>query len=236
MRVGIIQSCYIPWRGFFDFIDNVDLFVLYDDIKYSHGSWRNRNQVKSVAGLRWLTVPVMAGSTYIPIDQVLIGKADKPWKELHRRLLKESLGTSPYFKDAMTLWEDGISGEETYLSRLNERLIRNICTYLKISTPIVKSRDYSAQGEKASRLVNLLKKVGATTYLSGPVAKDYLDEGMFSDNGMSLEFKSYDYPPYPQHFGEFIGTVTVLDLIANCGPKSKDYIISLTPNTVSISC
>jgi hypothetical protein len=234
MRVGIIQSCYIPWRGFFDFIDDVDLFILYDDIKYSHGSWRNRNQVKSAAGLRWLTVPVTAGATDMPIDQVLIGKTVKPWDQLHCRLLKESLGTALYFKDIMALWEEGIAGADTYLSKLNEKLIRNICGYLKISTPIVRSRDYAAQGEKTARLVNLLKKLGATTYLSGPVAKDYLEERMFRDNGISLEYKSYDYPPYPQQFGEFIGTVTVLDLIANCGPDSRHYLKSLTPNQVVI--
>lgn len=230
MRVGIIQSCYIPWRGFFDFIDDVDLFILYDDIQYSHGSWRNRNQVKNAAGLRWLTVPVIAGSTSMSIDQVLIGKMDKPWIELHRRLLKESLGTASYFNDAMALWEDCFVDEETYLSRLNEKLIRNISIYLQISTPIVMSRDYAVKGEKTSRLVNLLNMVGASTYLSGPVAKNYLDETLLRENGISLEYKSYDYPSYPQQFGEFIGTVSVLDLIANCGQASRKYLKSVTPN------
>jgi hypothetical protein len=235
MRVGIIQSCYIPWRGFFDFIDDVDLFVLYDDIKYSHGSWRNRNRVKSAAGLRWLTVPVTAGATEMPVDQVPIGKTDKPWVQLHSRLLKESLGSAPYFNDAVTLWEDGISDEKTYLSRLNEKLILNICSYLQISTPIIRSRDYAVQGEKTTRLIDLLKKLGATTYLSGPVAKDYLDESMFRDSGIILEYKTYDYPPYPQPFGNFTGTVTVLDLIANCGKDARKYLKSMSNNISAIT-
>jgi hypothetical protein len=230
MRVGIIQSCYIPWRGFFDFIDDVDLFILYDDVKYSHGSWRNRNQVKSAAGLKWLTIPVSAGATETTIDKVLIAKTDKPWKQLHRRLLNDSLGTAPYFKDAIAIWENGIANEDTYLSKLNENLIKNICAHLNISTPIVRSRDYSAQGEKTSRLINLLKSVGATTYLSGPAAKNYLDERMFCENGICLEYKSYDYSSYTQQFDDFIGTVTILDLIANCGKDAKSYLKSISNN------
>ncbi|MFZ4855513.1 MAG: WbqC family protein [Desulfuromonadaceae bacterium] len=232
MRTGIIQSCYIPWRGFFDFIDNVELFILYDDVKYSHGSWRNRNQFRNASGLRWLTVPVMAGATDLPIDQVLIGKTVKPWDKLHHRLLKESLGTTPYFKDAMTLWEDGISANDMYLSNLNERLIRGICDYLHISTTIVRSRDYDCQGEKTARLINLLKKVGATAYLSGPAAKAYLDEDAFRQAGIGLYYKTYDYEPYPQQWGDFEGAVTVLDLIANCGPDARKHLKSKTPDEV----
>lgn len=232
MRVGIIQSCYIPWRGFFDFIDNVELFILYDDVKYSHGSWRNRNQVKNDSGLRWLTVPVMAGATDLPIDQVFIGKAVKPWDQLHHRLLKESLGITPYFKEAMTLWEHSINANDKYLSNLNERLIRNICSYLHISTTIVRSRDFACQGEKTVRLIDLLKKVGATSYLSGPAAKDYLDEDAFRQAGIGLSYKTYDYDPYPQQWGDFEGAVTVLDLIANCGPDSINHLKSKTPDEV----
>lgn len=235
MRVGIIQSCYIPWRGFFDFIDDVDIFVLYDDVKYSHGSWRNRNQVKYKSGLRWLTMPVMSGATDLPIDQVLIGKMDKPWDQLHRRLLTESLAAAPYFKEALALWEDAVSANDVYLSKLNERLIRGVCGYLQITTPIVQARDYAVQGEKTDRLINLLTTVGSTSYLSGPAAKAYLDEDAFREAGIGLAYKSYSYDPYPQQWGEFEGAVTVLDLIANCGPESKKHLKSKTPDEVVIA-
>ncbi len=186
------------------------------------------------AGLKWLTVPVATGASEMPIDQVIIGKTDKPWEQLHRRLLTEALGKAPYFADAISLWEEGISDQGVYLSRLNEKLLRNICVYLQITTPIVRSRDYGVPGEKTARLVNLLQKVGGTTYVSGPVAKDYLQLELFRDNGISLEYKAYDYPPYPQQFGEFVGTVTVLDLIANCGAESRRYLKSLSPNEVAV--
>jgi hypothetical protein len=234
MKVGIIQSCYMPWRGYFDFIDDVDLFILFDDIPYSPRSWRNRNQVKTSTGLKWLSVPVKKGARGELIDHVLIGTSEKPWQSLHRRLLTESLENAPHFKEALALWEDAIGGGEAYLSRLNETLIRNICRYLDITTPIVRARDYSAEGHKTARLIELLQKAGATSYLSGPAALDYLEEDAFRQADIALSYKTYDYEPYPQLWGGFEGAVTVLDLIANCGGESRKYLKSATREDVRV--
>ncbi len=234
MRVGIIQSSYIPWRGYFDFIDSVDLFIVFDDVAYgSKGNWRNRNKVKTPKGLKWLTVPVKS-KREMPIDQVLICNSEKSWQDRHRGLLRYSLEPAPYFKDAMEIWEEGVSAGDSTITQLNLRLIKLICVYLDIKTPIVMSRDYRVEGSKTERLINLLKKVGATVYLSGPTAKAYLDENLFEIHGIGLEYKTYDYKPYPQLWGEFVDTVTVLDMIANCGPTAKDYLKSQTPNEVAV--
>lgn len=235
MRVGIIQSCYIPWRGYFDFIDSVDLFMIFDDIQYPQGrSWRNRNQIKTRHGLKWLTVPVSHGAARLTIDQVEISQGVKTWQDSHRGLLRDALAHAPHFAEAMALWEHGVEGQEARLSRLNVRLIRAICTYLDISTPIVLSSDYAATGEKTARLIALLNQVGAKTYVSGPAAKDYLDPALFRENGIRLEYKSYRYESYPQLWGEFVGNVSVLDLIANVGPNSRRYLKSLEPNEVAV--
>ena len=230
-RVGIIQSSYIPWRGYFDFIDSVDLFVIYDDIQYSTGSWRNRNQVKTKSGLKWITVPVKA-KLGLSIDQVLIGRSNKSWQDTHRLLLKESFSRAPFFSDAMAIWEEGISHGDLAISQLNIRMIKLLCTYLQIATPLVLSRDYALIGAKTERLINLLKQVGASVYLSGPSAKGYLDENLFRENGIRLEYKTYDYKPYPQLWGDFVGTVSVLDLIANTGPEARHYLRSASPDKV----
>jgi hypothetical protein len=237
MRVGIIQSCYVPWRGYFDFINSVDLFVVFDDVQYPVGrSWRNRNQIKTRAGTAWITVPVASRSERMPIDQVTIAVTDKPWAVTHRNVLKENLGAAPFFAHAIALWEEGIATGEQYISRLNVRLLRAICQYLGVTTPIVLARDYNATGAKTERLINLLKSVGAGTYLSGPSAKGYLDEEQFRRHRIGLEYKSYDYPPYPQLWGPFAGAVSVLDLIANCGPESRAFIKSSTPDQVAVPC
>jgi hypothetical protein len=237
LKVGIIQSNYIPWRGYFDFIDSVDLFIIYDDVQYPVGrSWRNRNQIKTEYGLKWLTVPIRSEFRLKKmIDQVEIGQSNKPWQETHHHLLNDALKRTLFFKEVVALWEEGISHNDTTISQLNIRLIKLLCHYLQIDTPLILSRDYAVTGAKTERLINLLKKVGATVYLSGPSAKGYLDENLFRENNISLEYKTYEYKPYPQLWGDFVGNVTVLDLIANTGPEARQFIRSLTPNQVVIS-
>jgi hypothetical protein len=233
-RVGVIQSCYLPWRGFFDFIADVDLFILYDDIQYSTGSWRNRNRLKTPVGVRWLTVPVPANAGKMPIDRVPIGHPRTPWKEEHRLVLKRSLAGARFQDEALSIWEESIAFDDTHLSQLNERLIRRVCSFLGIETPIVQARPYLALGTKTDRLIDLLKKVGASTYLSGPRASAYINPAAFAQEGIGLEYKVYDYKPYPQLWGDFEGSVSVLDLIANCGPDARQHLRSLKSSQVVI--
>lgn len=234
MRVAAIQSCYLPWRGYFDFIAGVDLFVVYDDIPYSKGSWRNRNQVKTPQGLKWLTVPVEAPHLDTPIDAVRIAEVPgRDWREAHRGLLRASLGSCPHVGDALALWEAGVAGA-THLSALNVALLKGICAYLGIGTPFLDARELGLSGRKTDRLLDLLGKVGGRTYVSGPAARDYLDEAAFRRAGLGLEYKTYRYPPYPQPWGPFEGAVTVLDLIANLGLEAKRHLLSETPNEVAV--
>ena len=232
MRVGVIQSNYVPWRGYFDFIDSVDLFVVYDDVAYSAGSWRNRNKLKTADGLKWLTVPVKKKFGQA-IDETLIDY-NHPWLEQHRGLLKASLGRCPFYDDARGLWEEGVAAQPASISELNVRLLRLICAHLDIRTPIELSRQYAVPGARNEKLIGLLQAVGATTYVSGAAAKDYLDESLYRARGIRLEYKSYDYAPYPQAWGEFEGAVSVLDLIANTGHDARRYVRSLAPNEVAV--
>jgi hypothetical protein len=233
MRVGVIQSCYVPWRGYFDFIASCDLFVVYDDVQYSSGGFRNRNRVKHPAGLKWLTVPVRAHSG-MRIDEVPIGNPRKPWRDEHRRLLSESLAPAPFAPEALSLWEEGAAAECGLLSELNVRLLRLVAGHLGIRTPIALSSEMTLRGSGTERLLGLLAQVGASAYLSGPSARDYLDKARFAQEGIRLEYKSYDYPPYPQPWGAFEGRVTILDLIANCGRNAAQYLRSLTPAEVAV--
>lgn len=234
MRIAVIQSCYLPWRGYFDFINSVDLFVIYDDVQYSTGSWRNRNRLKTRNGLQWITVPVRARLGQ-RIDEVQIGEVSGGrWQDRHRRQLYDALHTAPHYADAVDIWEACVALPHSRLTELNLELIVAICRYLAIDVPIVRSSDYAPRGSSTERLVNLLVGLGATSYLSGPTAKSYLEPWRFRAAGIRLEYKSYDYPPYPQLWGPFEGAVTVLDLIANCGRRAKDYLTSSTPNEVAV--
>ena len=233
MKVAAIQSSFIPWRGYFDFIASVDAFVFLDDVQYSKNGWRNRNRIKTPKGSRWITVPVRHRSLAQLISDTEIDDR-KDWRESHMRSWRENYGTAPYYRDVLELLED--MGRETVntISELNIALTSKIAVYLQIRTRTVHSSDLRLSGTKTDRLIDLLKKLNATTYLSGPSADAYLDKETFRRNGVRLEYKSYDYDPYPQLWGPFDCAVTVLDLIANCGSDAKNHIRSRTPDQVVV--
>ena len=203
--------------------------MFLDDTQYSKNSWRNRNQIKTPSGLQWVTVPVRQERLNQLISETGIDNS-APWLRKHLGAWQVNYARAPYFDVVMEILS-GLNGDkEETISQLNIRLIRRICEYLQISTPMMLSSELASEGDKTERLIDLLKKLNATTYLSGPSADAYLDKEAFRRNGIGLEYKSYDYEPYPQLWGAFEGAVTVLDLIANCGPLSRGFIRSNSPD------
>jgi len=226
MRVGIIQSNYLPWRGYFDFIDDVDLFVVHDDLQFTKGDWRNRNKIKTENGLRWITVPVHYSRTAQLICETRIDYS-RNWQREHRNAIEASLGKAAYIDDVFGLLQPAWNAQHETISDLNIALMSAICQYLQISTPLRMSAEFELQGARTERLIELLTAVGATTYLSGPTARDYLDERLFAEAGIRLEYKEYVYPSYRQLGEPFEGAVSIVDTIANCGPAARVVLKSL---------
>jgi hypothetical protein len=233
LKVAAIQSSFIPWRGYFDFIASVDRFVFLDDVQFTTRDWRNRNRIKTPKGVEWLSVPVVHKERSQLVIDTLIDHSTS-WHKKHMGTWSANYRATPYFDAVMEILSGMDSSEGVTISQLNIKLIRSICDYLDISTPMMLSTELNLQGTKTERLIDLLKKLNATTYLSGPSADAYLDKELFLRNGIGLEYKTYDYGPYPQLWGEFVGEVTVLDLIANCGPEARNLIRSATPDRIVI--
>lgn len=231
MRVGVIQSNYIPWRGYFDIIDDVDLFVFHDDLQYTKGDWRNRNRIKAPKGLEWITVPVKYKKTSQLICDTEIDYANK-WYKKHINMFNANYLKAPYRDEALDILTTALSGKHQTISQLNIHLIKQICAYLHISTPFLYSKDLDLNGTKTERLVDLLHKLNANIYMTGPNAKNYLDENMLARNNIVLEYKVYDYESYPQLHGKFAGQVTVLDLIANVGRDARQFLKSRSKSIV----
>lgn len=229
MRIGIIQSNYIPWRGYYDFIDDVDLFIFHDDLQYTKNDWRNRNKIKTGRGTVWLTVPVHYGSTAQLICETTIDRAQR-WSEKHINQFKQWYAKAPFFSSYSDELFGMLAQPYSTISDLNIALTRWIMGKLEIRTPTRLSSEFGAQGRRTERLLHLLAKAGGRCYLSGPSAKAYLDESRFEEAGIRLEYKSYEYAPYPQLWGDFVGDVTVLDLLFNTGPDARRFLKSLTPN------
>lgn len=228
MKVGVIQSNYLPWRGYFDFIRSVDVFVFHDDLQYTKGDWRNRNRIKTAQGLRWLTVPVHYRRTAQLISETEIDYS-RDWRTEHLRLIEAHLGKAPYIADVRAIVEPVFEAKPATISDLNISLIQGICGYLDIFTTLRHSADFHLTGAKTERLIHLLTALDATTYVSGPSAKSYLNETSFRDAGIELEYKSYVYDDYPQQWGSFEGAVSIVDLIANCGPAASELLKSEQP-------
>lgn len=223
-RIAIVQSNYLPWKGYFDLIASVDEFVLYDDFQYTRRSWRNRNRIKTPQGTKWLTVPVAASPREgTRISDVRIASAG--WAEQHLKTLRMAYGRAPYFAEIIELIERAIGPSPVHLSELNERLIRSICAYLGIRTPIRTHRDYAAPDHRQLRLRDICIQAGASVYVSGPAAKCYLDEALMRSAGIEVQWFDYSgYPDYSQLWGPFVHEVSVLDLLFNHGPGSADYM------------
>ncbi|HTX02776.1 MAG TPA: WbqC family protein [Candidatus Acidoferrales bacterium] len=223
--VGIIQSNYIPWKGYFDFIASVDEFVLLDEVQYTRRDWRNRNKIKTADGLRWLTIPVDVSGKYTQsIDQTRI--AEPGWAHEHLASLRHAYARAPRAKEQWG-WIEGLyetAAALPLLTSVNELFIRAITERLGIATKISRSSEYAGTPGKNERLMAICRQAGATVYLSGPAASSYIDHALWNEQGITVEFKSYQgYPEYPQLHGPFEHGVTILDLFFNLGDEAAAY-------------
>lgn len=231
-KVAILQSDYIPWKGYFDIIGSVDEFILYDDMQYTRRDWRNRNQIKTPNGMLWLTIPVdTKGKYYQKINETKV--AGQKWAHEHWRSIQLNYARAPHFEEYGPWLEDLYrkASEMEMLSDINHLFLTEICRKLGIKTRITWSSDYTLVDGKTERLAQLVKSAGGDYYLSGPAAKDYIVDQVFEDAGVQLAYMSYEgYPEYPQLYGDFTHNVSILDLLFMEGDKAPDYMLSFRKN------
>lgn len=217
-RVAILQSSYIPWRGVFDFIGRVDEFILYDDVQFVKRHWHNRNTIKTANGPHWLSVPVSTKGKYLQtIDETAI--ADQ-WAGLHWQSIQHAYQKAAHFEAHALAIEDMFTraGKLSLLSEVNHLFLTELSRLLGIETPFRWSSEFAVDGKKTDRLIALCKATGADHYISGPSAGTYIEPEKFADAGITLEWMRYDgYRPYAQLYGDFIGEVSIVDMIFNLG-------------------
>lgn len=225
-KVAILQSNYIPWKGYFDMIASVDEFILYDDMQYTRRDWRNRNQIKTPQGVQWLTVPVQVKGRYDQKIRETLVDDSTHWAQAHWKTLEQNYRRAPHFNN-IAEWLRPLYLEMRHqrLSELNRTLIEAVCGYLGIRTKLSWSWDYALIDGKSERLADLCAQARGTEYVSGPSAKDYIDEAVFAERDIRLSWFDYaSYPEYPQQWGEFTHGVTILDLLFNCGSEARHYM------------
>ena len=225
-KMAISQSNYIPWKGYFDMINMVDVFVIYDEVQYTKNDWRNRNIIKTKKGLEWITIPVKQNKLNQRIDETKVFLSK--WNIKHWKTIKSVYGKAPFFKEYSERFEKLYLGvESSYLSEINARFIHEICDILNIKTSIIDSKELLLMGDANERLIDACKKLDATAYVSGPSAKSYIKNFLFEKNNVKIEWINYSgYPEYKQMTTPFEHGVSVLDLIFNMGEEATKFLKS----------
>lgn len=223
-RVAVLQSSYIPWKGYFDIIHDVDTFIFYDDVQFTYQDWRSRNRVIANGKPVWLTVPT-GGDIKRLINEVFL--PNPTWQKKHWSTIRHAYTKSPGFREYAGAFEEIYLGRQwTSLSEMNQHATKTIAKdILGIGTEFRDSLEFEADGSKLDRLIDLLVKAGATHYLSGPAARSYIDPQRFEDAGIQLEYKDYaGYPEYKQLSDDFEHGVSIVDMLFNTGTDAPYYI------------
>lgn len=227
-KIIITQSNYIPWKGYFDGINSVDEFIVYDDMQFTKRDWRNRNLIKTQDGLKWLSIPVeVKGKYFQKINETIV--SDKNWAHGHWSNLQQYYSKTDGFKIYKNYFEELYkqASNEIYLSKINYLFLKGVCDLLEIKTKFTWSSDFVLADGKTHRLVDLCRQVGATDYYSGAAAKAYMDETLFEMENIKVHYFDYSgYPIYKQQFDGFDHGVTILDLLFNTGKDFKKYMKS----------
>ena len=225
-KIAILQSNYIPWKGYFDLINYVDEFVLYDDVQFTKRDWRNRNILKTNHGLKWLTIPVQ----HIKQSQLIRDTkiSDKKWARKHWTSVLHNYSRARCFSEYKEIFEElYLTSTHDYLSEINFIFIKKINELLGINTRIRLSSEFDLAQGQTERLIGICNQCGATEYLSGPAAKQYFDNELARKENMKVTWVEYGgYKEYQQLFPPFEHGVSVLDLIFNEGQNAPQYMKS----------
>ncbi len=224
-KIAIMQSNYLPWKGYFDLISSVDELIFYDEMQYTKRDWRNRNVIKTSQGLLWLSIPIKVKGKYNQTINESIIDGEK-WKTKHWKTIIQCYNKSEYFDEVAKILEPFYKSKSyEKLSELNQELIKEICKYLGINTILSNSKEYGIINGKTERLIDLCIKANADEYITGPAAKEYIKSELFDERNINLKWFKYEkYPIYNQLHGKFVHEVSIIDLLFNCGPNSIKFI------------
>ena len=225
MIVSINQPAYMPWLGYFDRILKSDLHIVLDHVQFEKNSVVNRNKIKTASGWSWISVPVLTKGRFgnLPINEIEISNHSS-WTQKHLRTLRMNYSRSPFFSHYIECFNEILDRDWRYLNDLNKELTDYIMGALGVSTDLVFSSKLSPRSKKSDLILELCSKVGASTYLSGPFGRDYLDVDQFESNGINVIFHDYIHPHYQQLYDQFEPNMSVLDLLFNHGSASVSIL------------
>ena len=220
------QPVYLPWLGLFHKISLAETFVYFDQVQYLPKDWMNRNKIRTKDGSILLTVPVLRkGYRDLKTSEIEINNSTN-WQKKHLRSISLNYKKSPYFENYIPFFEDVYSRKWEFLGDLNEYMLKWFLDELGIKVNFLNAKNFKFEGEKSSLILNMCKKLDASTYIFGTLGKDYANVHEFEKNNVKLIFQDYNHPKYSQLYSEFVSHLSVIDLLFNHGPKSLEIILS----------
>lgn len=226
MIIGILQPSYMPWQGYFDQIYHTDIFVLYDDVQFDKGGWRNRNRIKTSQGAQWLTVPVMTKrNRFASIRDIRIN-VNVSWQKKHIKALTQNYCKTEFYQKYSDELFPILNRDWRFLIDLNLEIIQWFCRNLTIDTTLVRSSELEISGKGSQRLINIIKALNGKVFLEGALGKNYINEQAFSESGITINYQDYKHPVYKQQYGSFIPYLSTVDLIFNHGPDSLNILLN----------
>lgn len=225
MRVVILQPSYLPWLGYFDQMCKSNVFVLYDDVQYDKHGWRNRNRIKTRQGPQWLTVPVLLKGWNFPLNREVRINNTASWQPKHLKSIIQNYSQAPFFDWFIGPFENVLRREWKFLVDLNIALLNLLKEQLGLATQIHMASDLGIPRlGKTERLIEICRYFGANCLLEGDSGKNYINDTLFTNSGIQIEYHNYQHPVYRQLHGNFIPYLSVIDLLLNHGSDSKDIL------------
>jgi len=229
MKVVISQSMLFPWVGMLEQINLADTVVHYDDVQYSKGSYVNRVQLKMAEGVKWMTIPLLKAGFGRRIDE-LHPNEGIDWRKMHLQQLYRCFINAPYLKDVIRLVEEVYDKKHDDIGQLSRTSTLALCGYFDLvrNKNFIDVKALNIGGANSMRVLEVVKKIKGTSYITGHGAVNYLDHAQFEAYNIDVRYMDYKCIPYDQFFGPFTPYVSSLDLVANLGRAGREIIKSGT--------
>lgn len=226
-RVAIMQPTYLPWSGYFGLMQAVDVFIFLDSVQFAKRSWQQRNQIKTASGAQWLSVPVSTkGKRDQLITEVEVDKSAN-FALAHRKSIEMSYSKAPFFKAYADEFLPFLENPSPRLADLTIDLSLRLKSLLGIKTQVLRASELNGSGAKADLLASLCQQIGATSYISPPGSREYLEASdAFAKIDVPVHYFEFKHPEYPQLSGEFLPYMSSIDMLFNCGDRSLALIES----------
>lgn len=241
--IGILQPAYLPWLGFFEQVQRVDLFVILDDVQHTKQDWRTRNRIRTAGeeGFTYLTVPVKKAPADTLVKDILVAY-DQKWIARHLNLLRANYASAPHFDEHLPALRQALETKPERLVELDMLLTQALARAFGLATPMRFSSELGVPGRKTEKLINICKAVGATDLYDGWSAQNFIDPEDFRAANLGLHYQKYTPVEYPQRFAPFVPYLSAVDALFNCGPQCPELIrqgaqvVTAAPSPVALPC